>query len=189
MNNITLTVELCAEDRARLDKISERLEAQITLTEYLIANGCGQPKQADPLADVKEALAKAVEEAKPALDKIAETAQQAQEAAKNAQDALDASTPTEKNTPESTEDAPAQPTEATEASIQAETEENPIQESASPSVTLEQLRQKVLRLASADNGAKKVQVRDVVRSYAPTVSDLPADKWDEVYAKLKALEG
>lgn len=44
----TITIELCAEDRARLDRIADRLEAQIQLTQYLLDHGVSQPKQTEP---------------------------------------------------------------------------------------------------------------------------------------------
>lgn len=41
-NNIT--IELCTEDRAKLDKLAERMEAIITLTQFVIDNGIGPAK-------------------------------------------------------------------------------------------------------------------------------------------------
>ena len=57
---------------------------------------------------------------------------------------------------------------------------------AKPAVTMEMLRSKAITLAAA---GKKDQVRDVVHPYAPKVTELPEDKWAEVYEKLTALEG
>ena len=36
MNNINITVELCPEDRARIDKLTEALEARIAQAQYCI---------------------------------------------------------------------------------------------------------------------------------------------------------
>jgi hypothetical protein len=61
-------------------------------------------------------------------------------------------------------------------------------EPAKPSVTLEQIQQKVVKLAAA---GKKAEVREIVTTYGAKVSDLKdqPDKWDEVWGKLTALEG
>lgn len=48
------------------------------------------------------------------------------------------------------------------------------------------VQQKVVSLAAA---GKKAEVREIVNAYAAKVSDIPADKLDEVMAKLIALEG
>lgn len=61
----------------------------------------------------------------------------------------------------------------------------PAKEEPAPTVTLEQIQQKVIKLAT---GGKKAQVREIVNAYAKKVSDLPADKWGEVWAKLTELE-
>lgn len=143
MTNIT--IELCAEDRARLDKLNERLEALIDVT---LTNLDKEPKakQAE-LNDPVEAPKNAQEEPKatdhPTLDPFPET-------------------PTPKEEPS---EAPAK--------------------EAKPDVTMEMLRGKAITLAAA---GKKDQVRDVVHPYAPKVTELPEDKWAEVYEKLTALE-
>jgi hypothetical protein len=147
MNNIT--IELCAEDRARLDKLTDALHA---------------------LASAK------VEAVKPQDDiqkKLAETLASA-EAAKNAQDEAEAPNPTE-NPTEALNEAQAEPAKATQA-----------EEPKKPTVTMQMLTNKAITLSAA---GKKDQVRDVVHQYAKTVTSLPADKWDEVYKKLTALEG
>lgn len=72
------------------------------------------------------------------------------------------------------------PTEETPAPKAEQTE-------TKPSVTLEQIQQKVVTLAAA---GKKVQVREVITAYGSKVSDLKdqPEKWDEVWDKLTALE-
>lgn len=152
MNNIT--IELCAEDRARLDKLTEALNV---------------------LADAKAEAVKALE-VKPQDDiqkKLAETLASA-EAAKNAQEEAEAPNPTE-NPTEALNEAQAEPAKATQA-----------EEPKKPTVTMQMLTNKAITLSAA---GKKDQVRDVVHQYAKTVTSLPADKWDEVYEKLTALEG
>lgn len=52
--------------------------------------------------------------------------------------------------------------------------------------TLEDVRRKVVELTTAE---KKAQVREIVKSYAETVSGLPEDKFAEIMGRLTALEG
>lgn len=61
-------------------------------------------------------------------------------------------------------------------------------EGAKPTVTLDQIRQKVTYLMAA-GGNKKTGARDIVKSYAANISGLPEDKWPEIWGKLTALEG
>lgn len=126
MNHIT--IELCAEDRARLDSL-------IVLAARL-AN--------------REDLAPAEEPTD--LDK--------------AQVAID---------PAPIEEEP-----------QPETTSAPVK----PSVTIEQIQQKVVQLCAAFGGKKKAQVREVISAYGAKVSDLKdqPDKWDEVWDKLAMIE-
>lgn len=91
--------------------------------------------------------------------------------------------PAEKNAPEQNE--PAVAAEAPQEVAEPAPEEP---EPAKPSVTLEQIQQKVVKLAAA---GKKAEVREIVTTYGAKVSDLKdqPDKWDEVWGKLAALEG
>ena len=135
MNNITL--ELCAEDRARLDRLAEALEKY--------------PHKCENCAkSVAEGVAAFV--AKEVNNQSEEPDIKAQEPTK--------------------EEPPAT---------------NPADE-PEPSVTLEQIQQKVIELAAGNNGAKKAKVREIINAYAQKVSDLPVDKWEEVWDKLTALE-
>lgn len=136
MNNIT--IELCAEDRARIDNLTTALErfhdvGAIKLT----------PEQTTSMASPAEQ----VSEPQPAA----------------------ASVPTA--TPAPTPEPVEEPTAATE----------PAKE-----VTVEELRAKVMRLI---NAGKKDATRAVITSYAPNVTDVPADKRAEVLEKLNELEG
>ena len=157
-NNIT--IELCAEDRARLDRLAEVIERRIAQVAGIIAerDGANTP----------------------------ETKTQAE-----------AGTPETTNTET---EAPAEsPTEATgeaEALTPTETQPNeekpeaPTETKPQPTVTLEQIQQKVVQLAAGNGGAKKAQVREIISTYGTKVSDLKEqpDKWDEVWNKLTALE-
>lgn len=142
MNKII--IEFSAEDRARLDRIAELLEASNSLPEV---------RQAPEIATKREeAPAPVVTPAK--------------------------------------EEKPAEaPKKAPEMPGTAHPQVMPkVEEKAAPIVTLAQIQQKVVQLAAGFNGSKKAAVREIVNAYAKKVSEIPADKWDEVWAKLTALE-
>jgi hypothetical protein len=133
----TITIELCAEDRARLNKLAAALEkraaqADLTLSGAGITIGAVQ------------------------------AAAEPQEAAE--------------------EEAPQESTQEPESDAPAEKVE--------PTVTLEQIQQKVVQLAAA-GADKKAKVREIINAYGTKVSDLKdqPEKWDEVWQKLTALEG
>lgn len=54
--------------------------------------------------------------------------------------------------------------------------------------TLGDVQRKVVELCGPAHG-KKAEVREIIKAYAPKVTGIPADKLDEVMAKLMALEG
>lgn len=58
-----------------------------------------------------------------------------------------------------------------------------------PSVTLEEIQQKVVKLCAA-GGDMKAKVRSIINEYGAKVSDLKdqPEKWDEVHKRLCALE-
>lgn len=157
-----ITIELCAEDRARLDRLAEALERKACkkcVSDALTCiNVAQQPKEEDPIQQ-----------------KLAETLARA-------------NTPTEKPT----EAAGAPIAEAAPIDHPADEDlpwgtEPPAAE-AKPTITQEQLQQKVTQLAAANNGALKNKVREIVQAYAKKVSDVPEDKRAEVWDKLAALE-
>lgn len=161
-NNIT--IELCAEDRARIDKLTDALERRIRQAQYIIEHSAQPEPGPEPQDDLQEKLAAAVASVKPSDV----------EGAKNVQDAQEAPTPTE-NPTEPINEAQEAPAEATQA-----------EEPKKPTVTMQMLTNKAITLSAA---GLKDKVRDVVHQYAKTVTSLPEDKWDEVYEKLNALEG
>ena len=112
-NNINVTVELSAEDRARLDKIID------SLSELFIS------------------------------EKIE----------------VDATAEVEVTAPEPVEDEPK----------------------PEPTVTIDEVRLLVQKLATPSSG-KRDAVRTIVMKYAKSVSDIPADKLNEVHAELVALD-
>lgn len=160
MQDIKITVELCAEDRARLDKLGNIIEA---LADQMYV-----------FLDKEKVKAYLEKDNNPEQDPIQkELAEIVANASKTAQDAPKVSDhPTLDPFPETP--APAEePSEAVEGE-------------AKPSITMEMLRNKAITLAAA---GKKDKVREVVHPYAAKVTELPADKWAEVYEKLTALEG
>lgn len=141
----TITIELCAEDRARLDKLIGVLEARIL------------PRPLEFRMDKEGITVK----------------------------------PAEKETPA---DAPETPQEAPKAepekSIEPEEKEAPAPQAVEdPSITLEQIQQKVVQLAAA-GGTKKAKVRTIISQHGTKVSDLKEqpEKWAEVWEQLLALE-
>jgi hypothetical protein len=153
----TITIELCTEDRARIDN----------LTAALIAN-----------SGAVEALFKKIQA--PTVDDIAAMAAAAvspENAPQHAEETTQTETPKAEGTPAPTEDTPPWEEPAAEAKPE-------------PTVTLAQIQQKVMQLATVNGGAKKAKVREIISTYGAKVSDLKdqPDKWTEVWGKLTALE-
>lgn len=153
MNQIT--IELSAEDRARIDRLTAAIEKRTAQVDALVESG-----------------------ATVYVDNTVNTTPT--EPQKEAQEAPKAET--QESAPQTTENG----TDAKDAPV-----EQPEPVKAEPSVTLEQIQQKVVQLAAGNGGAKKAQVREIISAYGTKVSDLKEqpDKWDEVWAKLTALEG
>lgn len=57
---------------------------------------------------------------------------------------------------------------------------------ATPQFTVADIQKKTVALCAA---GKKPEVREIISSYADRVSQIPADKIDEVMERLMALEG
>jgi len=119
MNNIKVTVELCPEDRARIDKLTNVLEARIAQVEYRIDNGSLTEEAPD---DINKMLEKALNVP------TAESPKNATEAPES----LDHPT---------LDPFPEQPTAKAEAS------EAPV-EKAKPTVTMAMLTNKALTLSA-----------------------------------------
>ena len=152
----TITIELCAEDRARLDKLTAAMERRACDSCVATALQIMGEKRPDPVQQaLAETLARAEGQAEPQ---------------NSATEAAETETPT--TTPEVKEEATA-----------AE------DSSDAPSVTLDQIQQKVISIA-ATNNSKKAKVREIINAYGSKVSDLKdrPEKWGEVWGKLTALE-
>lgn len=144
MNNIT--IELCAEDRARIDNLTAALEKFHDVVTIKLT-----PEKTQRMADLAE---QAGETLKP--EPVAEA-------------------PKAEPTPEPAAEAP-------------KVEEPKAEPTAEPAkeVTVEELRAKVMQLI---NAGKKDATRAIITSYAPNVTEIPADKRAEVLKKLNKLEG
>lgn len=165
MNELKVTVELCAEDRARLDKIIEKLDLigerpNCSACANGVAEYMDRAAEADP---VKKAITDVLAKVQP---------KPVEEAPKNAQEATEASAP------------PSTP--KTEEVTTAETDA-PRAEPAEPTVTASELQALVIALCREK---KQAEIKAVIGEYgAQTVAKVPEDKYAEVYAKLKKLEG
>ena len=161
MNEIRITVELCGEDRARLDNILTALVALVKPTKapHSVEEAKGEkaPEEPKPLDDINAMLKKAINP-------------DAAEPAKNTQDAPEIPDhPTLDPFPE----LPKAKAEASEA--------------AEKPVSTTELQQLVIALCRA---GKKDKVREVVSSYGvQTVAAIPEGKRTEAYKTLKKLEG
>lgn len=167
MNYINIIVNLCDEDRARLDKIIEGLAA--------IGKRPDCPACVEGVAGYMDEAAKDLnsknDDIAQMLKKVLHmTDEESPENAPGAPENLDHPT---------LDPFPETPTAAEEPSKAGEKEEKII-------VTMAMLTNKALTLSA--NG-KKDQVKEIVHVYAPKVTALPEDKWAEVYTKLCALEG
>ena len=176
MSNI-ITIELCAEDRARLDRLAEALERKAcdkcvqTAIEAMKCNAqpTNEPEAVDP---VQKALAETMSAVSDPV-----------EAPRNTTEATETST--QPTTPLEEEKPTA---EEPVASLEEEKPmaEEPVIPTPTRVVDRSELRAKVIELSA--KGFKE-QTRDIVRSYAQTVTAVPEDKITECYEKLEALEG
>ncbi len=156
----TITIELCTEDRARLDRLADLLEKRSLQAGELLTIGAAESKTAEP-DPVQAALAET-------LSKVTK-AGKAQESPKNATGEAEASTlPT---TPEKEETPTAG--EATQPATEK-------------TVTQKDIRALYVKLSAA---GKKKEAQAIILPYATAITAIPDDKCGEVYGKLIALEG
>lgn len=165
----TITLELCAEDRARLDRLTAALERRAcdkcAATAMAAMNAPQQPTEPDP---IREALIKALKE-------DAEQLATDPELLKPAEASQEPAGVTEAETPATTQTPEEQPAAAADAG------------EAAPAATVDDIRARYVALVAS---GKKDAARDLIKSYdVAKISDIPADKCAEVMAKLNALEG
>lgn len=190
MNNINLTVEFCAEDRARLDK-------SITLQEKIYALLLEQNTPTLATAeddDLRKKLEAAVASAgasnpdprQVTIDDLTPTAAEPAETPQDEAEAPTATdTPTEPEAPATEEPAPQEAATSWDP-LEAFNQRSEMKPEPKPKYTLADIQAKVIALVQ---GGKKAEVRAICVSYAPQVTHIPEDKWGEVMAKLTELEG
>lgn len=128
MNEIKMTVELCAEDRARLDAILDALKNASKSTQ--------ETTKTETFATVKE---------EPKITAVPEI--------------------------------------CNEATPWDEVKEEPNKEEKK--ISLSDIQALAIKLARS---GKKAEARDIVKTYGEKVTDIPADKYNEAFEKLSALE-
>lgn len=157
-----ITIELCTDDRARLDMIASRLEALATQAQFIIEKAFDKPIQTSADEDISKALTEAIEKSKPTLEEVAEATKNATEEAEKITPPITQET---KETPKATEEPKPTPTRT---------------------VTRAELGTKVREMMTK---GFKDQTKAIVKEYAPTVPGVPEDKVTECYNRLVALEG
>lgn len=168
-NNIT--IELCAEDRARLDRLAVALEAM----------------QSWNNRNCQACVEKVIEVAKTGLKPVApeEPRDELQERLANTIKEAAEFVGADRTT------TSAEPQESPAPTDTPKTEEKPTDEEKTDPTTAKKVDHAELRAKVIELSAKglKDQTRDIVRSYAATVKEVPEDKLSECYEKLVALEG
>ena len=159
-NNIT--IELCVEDRARIDRLITALERRncdscvATALQY----GKNIAKETDKTDDVQQALAKTL--------KKAEEANKPQSPKNAVQE----------------EEAPTLPTTPPEE--EKPEGEKPTQTDDAKKVSRADVRAKFVELSGK---GKKEEAKAIIQAYAEKIPDLPEDKLGEILDKLNKLGG
>lgn len=158
MSNV-ITFEMHADDRARLDRLSDLLGKLIALDAPRHRSTKTPEEQDDLHRRLKETL-----------DRVSETttAQEAQ------------------NTPQEAPKKVARPEDTVPWAEKTAPKAEPTTTAPAPDVELSDIQGLVIKLATA---GKKAEARDIVKEYAERVIAIPPAKYGEVFARLKALEG
>lgn len=154
-----ITLELCAEDRARLDRLTAALERRN-------CDSCVQ-SALKIMNDVKEQSTP-----DPVQQKLAETLAQAESHAQQPQEPAEAKEAETPATVQAEDESPATEAQAVEEA---------------PAVTVDDIRQRYVALVAS--GKKDAARDTIKSYNVAKISDIPADKCAEVLAKLNALEG
>lgn len=156
----TITIELCKEDRERVDRLIAALERKACdkcVSDVVNVLNVNQPQTTEP-DPVQAALAET-------LDK----ATKAQESPKNSTGEAEA--PTLPTTPQAEEKPEA---------------EKPAQPATEKTVNQKDIRALYVKLSAS---GKKKEAQAVILPYATAITAIPDDKCQEIYEKLIALEG
>lgn len=157
-----ITIELCEEDRARIDRLIAAVEKQTVQVESALKQRYDIDTEKVKDDPVQKALAEVVARASNATENHEET--------------------TETQTPTTTTQAEEKPTGE---------ENEPTGEENEPTVPVKTVTRAELGAKVREMMTKgfKEQTKEIVKSYAPTVPEVPEDKVAECYAKLVKLEG
>lgn len=165
----TITIELCTEDRARLDRLYVATARLVDLATLHTNN--------TELDDIQKQLAETLKNADPA------------QALKNAPGAAKAETPADTQ-PKQEAATAAEPTHPAEADLPWGNAPAAKQETPEKEVRKEDLRNLIITLSAA---GKKDDVRKIVQAHCPGakgVGEIPAEKYAAVHKDLTAaLEG
>lgn len=169
MSNL-ITIELCAEDRARIDRLTEALEKRQEWESrncHACVERALEVSRTNIGAELKE----------PTVDALQEHLAATLEKAAKAMDGKGENKPTGEQ-------------ETTTPSTTPPTEEKPKDEAVTPPPTAKKVERAELRAKVIELSAKglKEQVKEVIRAFGQTVSEIPEDKIAECYEKLIALE-
>ena len=150
-----ITIELCEEDRARIDRLIAAVEKRTVQVESALEQRYSIKTEEQKEDPVQKALADALDRASKASEWL--------------EGATKEQTPT--TTPQTKEKSTREETEPT---------------ATTKTVTRAELGAKVREMMT--KGFKE-QTKEIVKSYAPTVPEVPEDKVAECYAKLVKWEG
>ena len=150
-----ITIELCEEDRARIDRLIAAVEKRTVQVESALEQRYSIKTEGQKDDPVQKALADALDRASKTLESNAE--------------ATGEETPT----------------------ITPQTDEKPTREETEPTAPIKTVTRAELGAKVREMMTKgfKEQTKEIVKSYAPTVPEVPEDKVAECYAKLVKLEG
>lgn len=163
----SITIELCVEDRARIDRLITALERRncdscgATALQYgkHIAEEAGRAKPAQT-DDVQQALAETLEKAEKASKP-----QSPKNAVQEEEAPTLTTTPSEEEKPEG---------------------EKPTPTDTAKKVSRTDVRAKFVELSGK---GKKEEAKAIIQAYASKIPDLPEDKLEEILGKLNKLEG
>lgn len=160
MNKII--IELCAEDRARIDRLTKALEYRAVAAEHHVA-------KAEP-DDLQQKLA----------EQVAKASKAPAESHENAQESTEAETP-----------AIPQPEPETVATVEPtpEAEAKPAPTPAALQQKVIELVNAAKQVSAEHAEAVKAKIKAIVNDYAVAVSKIPEDKRAEAMERLIALEG
>lgn len=162
-----ITIELCAEDRARLDKLTAALEKRscdgclnnaLAWAEQVVRGQENTTPKANEPDEVQKALAETLAKAEGTV-----------EAPKNATEEAEASTPT-----------------VTPQEEEKPTAEEPTQAEPTKKATHDDVKSLYIKLAAS---GKKEAARTIIMAISTTIGGIPEDKLQECHEKLVALEG